>query len=303
MKDIPLRRVDEGTLLLEYGPITMLLESWREGRPDAEPARGAADALIGHFEDLTRFLDRARRSVACLNRDEEGTYPLPLRRMAEAVRRLGEDDFTPMAAVAGTFADLAVEAMVRFGADYALANNGGDVAFRLSPRRERLAVGIVSDLARGRVSHRLILDGRSGIRGLATSGFGGRSLTRGVASAVTVLAEESRLADAAATSIANACDCDDPAVERCLAEEIDYDTDIPGLTVTRSVPRLSASSIKTALQRGSERAEELCAGAMIRGAVLFVAGSVALRWQGEERPFILEAFESAGTGGSDDDRL
>lgn len=285
MKDC-LRVLGEGALLLDYGPVTMVLQAGREGRPDGEPAERAAAVLIEEFETLARFVERARTPLADLeDRDDD---PITLRRMIASVRQLGEAEFTPLAAVAGTFSDLAVEAMIRFGADEALANNGGDIAFRLAPTKQHLAVGIVSDLSIGRVSHRLLVERGSPVRGLATSGFGGRSLTRGVASAVTVLAGTSGLADAAATSIANACDCDDPAVERCLAEELDDTTDIRGLTVTKHVPPLSEVSATEALRRGSERAEALCAGGMIEGALLFVAGRLALRRKGPAGTFTVE---------------
>jgi hypothetical protein len=281
-----LRLLGEGALLLEYGPITMVLQSGREGRPDLGPAQRATSFLVEEFEALARVLERARCPLAILRDGDDD--PVTLRRMIASVRELDEGDFTAMAAVAGTFSDLAVEAMIRFGADEALANNGGDIAFRLAPTKQHLAVGIVSDLSIGRVSHRLLVERGSPVRGLATSGFGGRSLTRGVASAVTVLAGTSGLADAAATSIANACDCDDPAVERCLAEELDDTTDIRGLTVTKHVPPLSEVSATEALRRGSERAEALCAGGMIEGALLFVAGRLALRRKGPAGTFTVE---------------
>lgn len=282
-----LKVLSDGAILLDYGPITMVLQSAREGRPDRKSAERAAVLLVDELEVLARSLKRAKRPVADLtDRDDD---PRSLRRMIASVRQLGEGEFTPMASVAGAFSDIAVEAMIRFGADEALANNGGDIAFRLAPTKQRLAVGIVSDLSIGRVSHRLLVEGESPIGGLATSGFGGRSLTRGVASAVTVLAGTSALADAAATSIANACDCDDPAVERCFAEELDDDTDIRGLTVTKYVPSLlSPGSIAEALRRGSRRAEALCDRGMIEGALLFVAGRLAVRRKGSEGTFTVE---------------
>ena len=196
----------------------------------------------------------------------------------------------PMAAVAGTLADMAVEEMVEAGADYALANNGGDIAFRLPLSKRELNVGIISDLSIGQVTHRLTIGRDSGIRGLATSGFGGRSLTRGIASAVTVMARDPSAADAAATSVANACDAEDPQVFKCLAEELDYDTDIRGLSVTESIGPLEETTVRTALRRGSERASTLCESGMIEGAVLFVSGRMVCRWRGKTPPFSIQAL-------------
>ena len=81
---------------------------------------------------------------------------------------------TPMAAVAGAIADLTVEALEGWGATKAFANNGGDIAIKLTPE-ESTCIGIVSCLANGKISHKLTLTGRDGIGGVATSGLGGRS--------------------------------------------------------------------------------------------------------------------------------
>ena len=154
--------------------------------------------------------------------------------MVAAVALLGEGDFTPMAAVAGTFAELAMEAAVAAGATRVIVNNGGDIALR-APAGERVRVGVVSDLAARRVTHTLDVAGGSGPGGVATSGFGGRSLTKGIASAAVALAATASAADALATSLANATNADDPAIRRCLAEQLDPGTDIRGHTVTAAV--------------------------------------------------------------------
>jgi len=278
--------IREGVVLLEHGPVTMVLEACLGGRPRTGIAKRAGQHVIALFEELARELETAKKAVSLLDPPLlDRVHSKALRRMIGSVKRLGEPDFTPMAAVAGSLADFAVEAMVQLGADYAIANNGGDIAFRLPSSKRELNVGIISDLSSGQVTHRLRIGRDSEIRGLATSGFGGRSLTRGIASAVTVMAETASLADAAATSIANACDADDPQVERCLAEEIDYDTDIRGLTVTKGIGMLTEESVRTALARGGNRASGLCVSGMIKGAVLFVSGQMEVRWNGSEPPF------------------
>lgn len=278
--------IREGMVLLEHGPVTMVLEACLGDKPGTDIAKRAAEHVKTLFEELAVELDTAKKAISLLDPPLLArVHSKALKRMIGSVKRLGEPDFTPMAAVAGSLGDFAVEAMVRLGADYAMANNGGDIAFRLPPSRRELNVGIISDLSSGQVTHRLMIGRDSGIRGLATSGFGGRSLTRGIASAVTVMAETAALADAAATSIANACDADDPQVERCLAEEIDYDTDIRGLTVTKAIGKLREESVRTALSKGGKRVAELCGSGMIKGAVLFVSGRMQARWNGSEPPF------------------
>lgn len=278
--------IRDGVVFLEHGPVTMVLEACLANDPRTDIAERAARRVVTLFEELARELDTAKKALSLLeNPLLAPVHSKVLERMIGSVRRLGEPDFTPMAAVAGSFADLAVEEMVEAGADYAMANNGGDIAFRLPSTKEDLKVGIIRDLAEGRVTHRLRVSRASGVCGLATSGFGGRSLTRGIASAVTVMAETASLADAAATSIANACDADDPQVERCLAEEVDYDADIRGLTVTKAIGKLREESVMIALAKGGNRASELCGSRMIKGAVLFVSGRMQVRWSGNEPPF------------------
>ena len=127
-----------------------------------------------------------------------------------------------------------MEAAVAAGATRVIVNNGGDIALR-APAGERVRVGVVSDLAARRVTHTLDVAGGSGTGGVATSGFGGRSLTKGIASAAVALAATAAAADALATSLANATNADDPAIRRCLAEELDPGTDIRGHTVTAAV--------------------------------------------------------------------
>ena len=78
---------------------------------------------------------------------EASDQPVVLRRMIKAAALLGEADFTPMAAVAGTFSDLAKEAALEAGADRVLVNNGGDISLAFGPGGAPFTVGLVSDLA------------------------------------------------------------------------------------------------------------------------------------------------------------
>ncbi len=67
------------------------------------------------------------------------------------------------------------------------------------------------------------------MRGIATSGWRGRSFSLGIADAVTVLADSAAMADAAATIIANAVDLPGhPAVERKPARDLAPDNDLGG---------------------------------------------------------------------------
>lgn len=268
--------VSEGKVVIDYGPITMSILAKRYNKPFTEAAIKAAEEVIRNFDQLIDFLKVARISLVEIDNSKESLYPLVLRNMIDSIRLLGEKDFTPMAAVAGTFADLAKEEALKHKADFVIANNGGDVAFQTSQPHNPMKVGIISDLSINKVTHMLKIDAKSEIKGIATSGYGGRSLTKGVASAVTVLARNSSFADAAATAIANAVNCDDIAVVRCLAEEIDYNTDIKGALVTKMIGKMADESIETAINIGEKRAKELYDKGMILGAIVFVQGKMSV---------------------------
>jgi hypothetical protein len=181
---------------------------------------------------------------------------------------------TPMAAVAGAVADHLLAALTagrRLSKAY--VNDGGDIAFHLSPG-ERFTCGLVADLAAPAIDGRLTLTSDMPARGLATSGAaakgaGGRSFSLGIADTVTVLARDAAAADAAATLIANAVDLPGhAAIGRRPAIDLDPDSDLGELPVTVAVGSLAPAEVETALAAGRARAEALRQAGLIWGAVL-----------------------------------
>ena len=146
--------------------------------------------------------------------------------MAEAVWPFRQHFITPMAAVAGAVAEEMLAALTQ-GRDLAKAyvNDGGDIALHLAPG-ERFSIGIVAELAAPAIAGRAEIAASDAVRGIATSGQGGRSFSLGIADAVTVLARRAAEADAAATLIANAVDLDHPAIQRRPASSLDPDSDL-----------------------------------------------------------------------------
>jgi uncharacterized protein len=115
------------------------------------------------------------------------------------------------------------------------------------------------------------------VRGIATSGWRGRSFSLGIADAVTVLADTASRADAAATMIANALNLPDhPEIERVPANELQPDSDLGPRRVTRRVPKLSAEDIDTALNAGVTFAEGVRVRGLIRAAALHLQGRTRL---------------------------
>lgn len=258
----------DGTILVECGPMRMFIEASvrRVRRP--ELAGEAARAAIGFLEEIAharRFLQ-----APALDIEEPQTGTLP-HLMWKAAYLIGESDLTPMAAVAGTIADATADFLKNLGADRVVVNNGGDVALRLQDP-ESLYVGIRPDIARGDVANRLHVTADMGIGGIATSGLGGRSFTRGIASAVTVLAPSCAWADAAATAIANATYVPSKAVVRYPAESRDPATDLKGIDVTGSVGELTEAEIQSAVRQGLAKSEALAERNIIHSASIFVKG-------------------------------
>jgi uncharacterized protein len=103
------------------------------------------------------------------------------------------------------------------------------------------------------------------VRGIATSGWRGRSFSLGIADAVTVLADRAAAADAAATIIANAVDLPGhPAVLRVPACDLAPDSDLGGRLVTQAVGELTQEEVNQALQAGERTAELLLKMGLIR---------------------------------------
>jgi uncharacterized protein len=110
------------------------------------------------------------------------------------------------------------------------------------------------------------------VRGVATSGWRGRSWSLGIADSVTVLAASGAAADAAATMIANAVDVASPAIERRRACDVDDDTDLGERLVTIGVGALPDEAVEAALANGAVLAERLAEAGLIWGAVLALQG-------------------------------
>ncbi|WP_421996673.1 UPF0280 family protein [Reyranella sp.] len=258
-------RLADGRLHLQHGPIDLVIEAFGASS-EVERAYGQA---VDRFADI---LPTLVRELPVLRRPVGDAYPLlqgPVaRRMAEAVWPHRAVFVTPMAAVAGAVADEMLQALVAGRTlDKAYVNDGGDIALHLTPGHALRAGLFVSALdGVARLAH-----GQPS-RGIATSGRGGRSFSRGIADSATVLARTAAAADAAATLIANAVDCDHPAIERRPARDLDPDSDLGDLAVTVSVGPLPEAAVAGALDRGAVEARRLRNRGLIDGAALSLRG-------------------------------
>jgi ApbE superfamily uncharacterized protein (UPF0280 family) len=274
-------RLDEHRWHWQHGPIDLILGA--DGEPDAVRAAYDAcwDRFSGVLQELVGELTVLRQPVNAAASLHDCPLQGPVaRRMWHACHPHRARYVTPMAAVAGSVADELIAAFARDGIARAFINNGGDIALHLVAGQQ-YRVGVFADLAqfRGtRFAHdpaldaHLTLDAQRPIRGIATSGWRGRSFSLGIADSVTVLARDAASADAAATMIANAVDVDHAGIVRRPASSLKDDSDLGDLLVTVDVPDLPQPLIDFALARGVDVAARLHEQGLIEGAALFLQG-------------------------------
>jgi hypothetical protein len=257
-------QIDTGTVLAECGPMRLTIQARRGNKPLIDLAtRSGYEALdyLDRIAGVRQGLSRPHPEISAGFSDR-----LP-GRMLNSVRLVGDADLTPMAAVAGTIADAVAEWVFERGATRVVVENGGDVSVRLA-KDETVDVGIRPSATSPAISHHIELDSERSAWGVATSGMGGRSFTRGIASAVTVISESASLADAAATAIANACFVEDNSIVQIPAENIDSNTDLKGVNVTVGIGILPPEKMILAVETALSRANALRRQGLIIGAFI-----------------------------------
>jgi ApbE superfamily uncharacterized protein (UPF0280 family) len=256
------RRLPDGLRLhLQHGPIDLILWADPPGRAGAYARAEARFATV--LEELVVELADLRRP------DPPRLKGAVARRMQCAVAPFAPAFITPMAAVAGAVADEIIAAMAgEPGLVKAHANNGGDVAFHLAAGES-----VTAAMAGGQVT----ISAAAPWRGVATSGWRGRSHSLGIADAVTVLATNAAAADAAATLIANAVDLPGhPAITRRPASELAPDSDLGVRPVTVAVGPLTEAETNDALDRGAAEAALMRDRGLIGAACLSLNGRTRL---------------------------
>ena len=258
---------DGRRLHLHDGPIDLIIEA--SGDPQAISAayEAVARRFVSILDELCSELPLLR---ARAQENSERPRGAVARRMFAAVEPYCEDCFiTPMAAVAGSVAETILASMTAAAPlDRAYVNNGGDIAIHLAGHQS-YKIGMVERPDRPSLFGALGITAADSVRGIATSGWRGRSFSLGIADAVTVLADCASAADAAATVIANAVDLPNHSgITRVPAREISPDSDLGDLRVTRGVEPLPQFEIDTALEKGLRVATLLQEKGLINSAAL-----------------------------------
>lgn len=256
---------DRKRLHLQHGPIDLIIAAYG---PEAA-LRSAYENAIRRFQNL---LDELVTELPELRSSEWQHFHSPVAlKMAEAVYPFRNRFFiTPMAAVAGAVADAVCEILAApSNISKAYVNNGGDIAFHLTEGQNLSAALAGEEITNNKIQ----IDHGYPVRGIATSGWRGRSQSFGIADAVTVLASTAAKADAAATLIANSVNIDNcSAIIRRPASEIHPDSDLGAREVTIGVGSLNETEIQNALGSGLRTANDMLNRGLIHGAALFLQG-------------------------------
>ena len=283
------QRLADGRWHLQHGPIDIVIGADGEAAALAAAHAAAWARFQPLLAELVAELPLLRQPVSAA-----GDNPLQgvvARRMWAACAPLRAEAagfITPMAAVAGAVAQELIACYQRPGIRRAWINNGGDIALHLAPG-ESARVGLFADLSAFdraaaanctetgtlRTDAAFAVHADDPVRGIATSGWRGRSHSRGIADSVTVLAASAAQADAAATVIANAVDVDDARILRRPANALRDDSDLGERLVTVDVPPLPPALVLAALDQGLACARRLQAAGLVHAVLLVCQGSLA----------------------------
>jgi uncharacterized protein len=255
-------------MYVEVGPAGITVSGDRSGQAfefDREKLEGWIRDIL---QDVRECLPLLRQKAFRIKK--AALLPEVARKMIEAVKMIDEATLTPMAAIAGAVADAVRERYKSEALDFISINNGGDISIgNRSSRPFRVGLG---DINRGRATPYALRIERLKDCGIASSGFGGRSFTLGLADIVTVVASTGAIADAAATFVCNNTDAETGQVKKRIASDIDPLTDIPDDLVTVVIGELNKDVIATSLGNGLRTAHKLKKANSIVEAVLVLKG-------------------------------
>ncbi|MEO0864606.1 MAG: UPF0280 family protein [Pseudomonadota bacterium] len=252
-------RLPGNRLHLHHGPIDLIIGGTGAGLETA-----FAHATDRFQTILTELV--AEHDTLCRPAGTQSLTGPTAKRMDAACAPFSPEVFvTPMAAVAGSVADETLAAALgATGLSKLYVNNGGDIAFHLSPAETVTALGANGDIT---ITH------DDPARGVATSGWRGRSLSFGIADAVTVLAKTAATADVAATLIANEVDLPGHgAIKRRPASDSEIAAELEDRMVTEAVGPLTQDETTEALANGAAFAQTCLSRDLICGAQLSLNG-------------------------------
>ncbi len=264
-------------MLIDIGPVTLVLKGEKGGedyRFDRASVTARVEAILTDIRECLPVLKQRAWRI----KNTTSLTPVA-RKMIEAAKSVDAEALTPMAAVAGAVADELKEYLKKEDLDFISVNNGGDVA--IYNRRHKPVSISIGDIRRNSPTSYVLRVEELTDFGVATSGFGGRSFTLGLADMASVVASSAPVADAAATFICNSTNVEEASIVRRKAAEIDPLTDIPEEMVTVHIGDLSPESVREALAHGEEVAKRLKREGKITEAVILLRRDMATTIEGD----------------------
>ena len=272
-------------MFLEIGPASLVIQGEKNGKPYEFEKELLVEKVKSILGEIREFLPVLKQKAYKIKNTKH--MPDVPKKMVEAVKTIDEASLTPMAAVAGSVADGIKEFLKNEGLDLVSVNNGGDISiFNKKGRGLKIDIG---DIHTGESSPYMLKIEQLIDFGLATSGFGGRSFTLGLADIVTVIAATGAVADAAATFICNCTNIDSDQVIRQKASEIDPLTDIPDDNITMRIGKLNEIDILNALENGLDIAANIKNKKHIYDAIIKFQGHMVTTINGDN-PIKLEVY-------------
>lgn len=251
MYDYNLSILEKGKCYLEIGPVSMVISASDKDPVDTIVLHETAKQVVSYLQELTTQIPLLKSSWTEIDPSKLNKLGY---RLWKSVEVTGDKLLTPMASIAGLMSDLTADFLYSRGATKIFVNNGGDIALRLKAE-DTVKLGVISSFSKGTVDKVIEISGKDNIRGVATSGLGGRSFTLGIAEAVTVLGTDPLVTDACATVVANqSCITSDKVIKKKIAE-IDPYSDIAELYAVTEVMPLTEAEISRSLGNLKEAAE------------------------------------------------
>jgi ApbE superfamily uncharacterized protein (UPF0280 family) len=189
---------------------------------------GLHNFILRQRMDLINYIGKNREFLISFEPVEMEDAPFIAKIMAKAGKIA---DVGPMAAVAGTISELSMEFLIKKGAEYAVIENGGDIALKTN---KDVVMGLYAGISSlsGQIGFKIKYE-KTPMGICTSSGTVGHSISLGRADSVTVFADRASIADALATSIANEAknDLDEDAVQNCLSRAEEFKSYFRGVMI------------------------------------------------------------------------
>jgi ApbE superfamily uncharacterized protein (UPF0280 family) len=259
-------------ILIDYGPVTAVISVIKNGKNVKNAEIKGLEIVREILEELNRFKEFLKLKAVKLNLKKKNVSAT-VKKAVNAAMLIDRHELSPLAAIAGAVGESVTSRINAIGDfDRIIMNNGGDISV-ICKTKDNLPMVSINGI-KGTIAS-------TKVKGIATSGLRGRSLTKGIADYVTVFANSASVADAAATLIANNVTLASEKITYEFAENIDKNSDLKGEKVTLSVAPLTETEVNTALQNGLTTANNLMKSNKILSAILGI-GNVTYTTSGME---------------------